>query len=132
MQLIDFDKNFYESIEGKDEIGIEEKGIYRTIIIDGKKAGIVGIIPTNYPGTAFVQILITPEFRGQNLTKDVEEMLAREHGITEMLATIKKDNTASIRAHEKAGFQYLTEPELDELRKKGFLDINKTRLIKKI
>lgn len=130
MELIDFDQEFYNSIPGKDEIEVSEKGTYRTILIDGKKAGIVGFIPTNFDGSAFFMILIAPEFRGQNLTGEAEEMLARKYEISEMLATIKKENTASIRAHEKAGFEYIPENEIKELRKKGFLKENETRLRK--
>ena len=132
MKLTDFDKDFYESIPGKDEIGVSKKGTYQTVVIDGKKAGIVGFIPSKFKDMAFFQILIAPEFRGQGLTKEAEEMLAKEHRITEMLATIKKDNVTSIKAHEKAGFEYLPEQKLIDLREKGFLKDDETRLIKKM
>ena len=132
MQLIDFDKEFYESIEGKDKIFMSERGHYHTFTVEGKKAGVVGVMPAKIEGSALFQILVAPEFRGKNLTKEAEEMVARKYGITEMLATIKKDNIASIKAHEKAGFEHLPESKLEELRQRGFLDNDKIRMRKKI
>ena len=128
MQLIDFDPDFYNSLPGKDMIEISEKGTYKTIFVDGEKAGIVGFIPSKILDMAFFQILIDPKFHGQGLTKEAEEMLAREYGITEMIATIKKGNIASIRAHEKAGFRYIPESELKEIREKGLLKNDEIRM----
>ena len=130
MKLQDFDEQFYNSIPGKNEIGIEEKGFYHTIVLGDKKVGIVGFIPTKFEDMGFIQIIIAPEFRGQNLTKEAEEMLAKKYGLKELLATIKKENTASIRAHEKAGFQDIPESNLEELRKKGFLKDDDIRMSK--
>lgn len=132
MELQDFDQKFYKSIDGHDKILVKKQGIYHTVIVVGRKAGIVGYIPTKIPKHAgFVQIAIASGFRGKGLVQQAEDLLARKYNLKELYATIKKTNIASIRAHQKAGFKILDDKDLNNLRKRGVLKNNEIRLVKK-
>lgn len=130
IQLKEFDEFFFKSLKEHKEILILESGFYYTIIKDGKKIGIVGFIPAKLKDSGFIQIIIAPEFRGQGFVKISEEALIKKHNLKIIYATIKKNNIASIRAHEKLGFKYIKEEKLNEFRKKGTLKISETRLEK--
>lgn len=131
VKLANFDDSFLKSLPDFRKIGLDLKGIYHTIIINGQKAGVVGYIPAKgEEKTGFVQIILKDDFRGLGLMALVEELLARKYNLKTLLATIKKDNLASIRAHEKSGFKLLSAKELDDLRKKGFLKEDEFRFFK--
>lgn len=122
VKLANFDDNFFKSLPDFRKIGLDSKGIYHTIIIDDQKAGVVGYIPTKgKEKTGFVQIILKDDFRGLGILVLAEDLLAKKYNLKTLLATIKKDNLASIRAHEKSGFKLLSAEELEDLRKKGFL-----------
>ncbi|MEI8339533.1 MAG: GNAT family N-acetyltransferase [bacterium] len=132
-ELADFNQNYLDSLPGKEEIVISDKGLYHTIICDGTPAGVVGFIkPKSETQTdwGFVQIIIASEFRGRGLVKIAEDLLAEKYGLKKLLATIKLENIASMKSHKKLGFKILSEEKIMELRTKGLLKENEVRLEK--
>ncbi|MEI7741059.1 MAG: GNAT family N-acetyltransferase [bacterium] len=130
MELKPFDREFFDSLPGHEEVVIEPDGIYYTITLHGEKAGVVGAIPSREPKSAFVQIVLAPEFRGRGLTSRAEDELARLHELKTLFATINNDNFASLKAHSKAGFTILSEEKLTHLRELGKLKPNQIRMEK--
>ena len=132
IKLAKFDKKYFNSLDGHEEIVISEKGFYYTILVNNKKAGVVGYIPSHaFKKSGFIQIVIDPDFRGKGLVKIAEDLLAKKHNLEVLWATIKKENIASIRAHQKIGFQIMDEKELERLREQGFLKEDEIRLEKR-
>ena len=122
IELKDFDKDFFETLPGREEIFMSEKGTYYTVVSDGKKAGVVGYIPVGTAGDiGFTQTVLAPEFRGKGLSGAAKELMVKKHGLKTLLATIRKGNIASIKAAEKIGFKMLSEEKMADLRAKGFL-----------
>lgn len=132
IHLKDFDQLYLKSLPGFEEVSINNQGFYHTIFVDNKKAGIVGYIPAKFPDDAgFVQIIIDPEFRGQGLVEKAEDLLAQKYDLKILYATISSNNTASIKAHQKAGFEMIEDKELERLRQVASLEQEQIRLIKK-
>lgn len=131
INLDKFDKEYLKTLDGHEKILFVENGIYYTILYNNKKAGIVGYIPVKFPKcSGFIQIIIDTNFRGQGLVKIVEDLLVQKHDLKNLYATIKKENIASIRTHQKIGFKIVDDKKINELRKKGFLKENEIRLEK--
>lgn len=131
IKLDKFDKEYFENLDGREEIFVTNKGIYYTILYNKQKAGIIGYVPAKFPkDSGFVQIVIDTHFRGRGLVKIAENLLAQKHNFKILYATIKKKNIASIRAHQKIGFKMINNKKLNELREKGHLKENEIRLEK--
>lgn len=79
-----------------------------------------------------VQVVISPEFRGQGLLQKAYDLLAKRYNLKILQATIKKTNIASLKAHQKAGFEMLSEEEMIILREKGLLKEDRIRMMKNI
>ncbi|MFA4952628.1 MAG: GNAT family N-acetyltransferase [Candidatus Pacearchaeota archaeon] len=131
MQLKKFDKEFYESISDNKKLPLDTRATYYTVIVDNKKIGIIGFIPARFPAHAgFVQIILALEFRGKGLVKQAEDLLVKKYKIKTLFATIKKSNSASIKAHKKIGFEEISKEQINNLREKGFLKDDEIRLVK--
>lgn len=130
VKLNDFDNDFFKTLKDKDNIILGD-GKYYTILYDNKKVGIVGYIPCKNPeNSGFVQIILSPEYRGKGLVRQAEDFLAKKHNIKLFYITIKNNNIAAIKSHEKSGFVLLNEYKLKSLREKGLLKDDETRLSK--
>ncbi|HDQ16552.1 MAG TPA: GNAT family N-acetyltransferase [Candidatus Vogelbacteria bacterium] len=131
IELTDFDEDFLESLQDYNQIEIKPEGTYHIIVVNSQKAGVVGFIPVkNEKRTGFVQIILKDNFRGLGVMALVEDLLAKKYNLETLLTTIKKDNLASIRTHEKSGFKLLDTKELNDLRERGFLKENELRFRK--
>ena len=134
IDLIEFDQDFLETIEGNEEVLLRDDGVYYVFTVDSKPAGIVGFIPVedgmSDGNQGFVQIAIHQEYRGKGLVKLAEDALAKKHDVTALYATIDQENKASIKAHIKSGFELEDVERLQYLREQGLLKSNEIRLRK--
>jgi len=127
--LSKFDMKFFNSLKDKKEIILDlRNGIYHTILFNNKKVGIVGYIKTKDSKIGFVQIIISPKFRGKGFMIS-EDILAKKYNLKVLLATIKKENVQSIKAHKKIGF--IEFPKQKYSDKYKMLSKDKVRLYKK-
>jgi RimJ/RimL family protein N-acetyltransferase len=138
-----FDKKFYLRQVPKEDQDMTSLGspecIKYDIIIDiGEDqfvmaiAGFVGYLPAKKdPQIGFIQIFIFPKFRGQGILKMAEDLIAKEHNLKSLWATIDLDNVASIKSHLKAGFKYFSKAQIKKWNDLGLLRADKqTRLYK--
>jgi HAD superfamily hydrolase (TIGR01509 family) len=131
IKLGEFDEKYLKNLDDHKKILLKEKGIYHTILFNDKKIGIVGYIPAKSPDhSGFVQIIINRNHRGEGIVEVAENLLAQKYNLEILYATIEKTNDTSIRAHQKIGFATLSNEKLRNLKEKGFLKENETRLEK--
>ena len=134
LQLLPLDQEFLETIEGHEGVIIDEKGVYHVFSVDHEPAGIVGFIPlkdkTSEGNQGFVQIAISNKFRGKGLVRKAEDLLAEEHDLIVLYATIDEKNKASVAAHLKAGFEPEDPGKVEWLKQNGMLQKNEVRLRK--
>ncbi len=115
ISLDKFNRDFFEKLDGKEEIFFNESGFYYTILCDNKEAGIVGYLPVKFSeNTGFVQVITTPAFQRKGIVKIAEDLLVQKHNLKILYATIDKENIASIGAHQKAGFQIIDNKKLSK------------------
>jgi len=106
--LSPFDKEVYNSIEGKEHMFLREgEGTYYTIINSGKKVGIVGF--ANGKKNPFLTIGIIKKFRGKGILPKAYGALARSHGLRKAYVDIENTNKKSLEAHRAFGFKPTTE-----------------------
>lgn len=132
INLGEFNQEFFESLDGSRHIvspTISNEKYYHTVYAEGEPAGIVGFVPAeNMKDTGFVQIVLSPAYRGKGLISKIYERMIELHSLKTLYATIEKANTASIRAHDKIGFKILPEEKLQDLRAKGLLEPYEIRM----
>jgi len=118
-KLDDFDLEYFKTLEGEDgwiAIGQEncKNQRYYTVIGEGgEKLGIVGVYDTDDEQN-LTHVVVDPKFRGQGLTSKFYEALMTKENINFLTATVDRDNIASIKAHEKAGFKKVSDRKYEE------------------
>ena len=132
MLLGQFNKNYFESLEGHENVlPPNYRTIYYTIISAGVKVGVVGYFIPFFPKhSGFVQILIEVKFRGKMFAEQATNLLIKKDNLEILFATIDKANFPSINLMLKLGFKFVSGKRMDDLRRKGFLKENELRLIK--
>jgi len=134
--LGEFNQEFFESLDDARQIEkptFATEKFYHTVFVDGEQAGVVGFIPSNsMPDTGFVQIVLNHAYRGKGLIGKIYERLIELHNLKALYATILRDNTASIRAHDKIGFKMLAEDEMVKLRERGLLQNYEIRMRREV
>jgi RimJ/RimL family protein N-acetyltransferase len=127
IKLIKFDTEYFKSLPDRSKILFDNNQPFYTIINQKKqKVGVCGVLRN-----MFFQILIHPDFRGQNIVKQASDEVIKKLKLKQLFATIDITNIASLKAHLKAGFKELPATEVKKLRKTGKLKSTQTRLIKK-
>lgn len=105
-ELVGFDKEYFEELEGVDGWNALEgdyyiKQQYFTVLGDnGEKLGIIGIYDTEDEQNV-THTVVDPKFRGKGLAAKFKDALMDELDIEFITLTIDLDNEASIRAAEK-------------------------------
>jgi len=136
VKLKPFSRSFFNTLSGKEAVLDPDRfefTEYRTILVNGEKAGVVGMIfPKGDRSWGAIQIALEPRFRGKGLLQACEDMLASELKVYNLYATIEKENIHSINSHKRAGFRMLSEVDLKKIRKQGFLKESQVRLYKRL
>lgn len=119
--LADFDEKYFHSIaeDGEDEwiaSGMKNCKNQRYYTVLGKndvKLGIVGVYDTD-DDRNITHILIDPEFRGKGLLQKFYAQLMRKEKLPFLTATINIDNIVSVKSHEKAGFEKVSDKAFED------------------
>ena len=134
--LGDFNQEYFDSLPDTDKIvapAFGQEDFYHTVYVEGQPIGIAGVIPSKkLPDTAFMQIVLTPDWRGKGLIEPVYEKLTELHDLKTLYATIDNDNKNSQLAHKKLGFKPLSDDKIADLRARGLLASDAIRLEKEI
>ena len=126
--LVDFDKSIYDSIPMDDQFRLPDSLINDpdtklfTIKINGQIAGVTGFIKKK--NRYYFQIAILPKFRGMNILNKSVNFLKEKYKIKQLISVIEKDNIASIKAHEKNGFQRNNQLEKELWSNKKYVYIS--------
>jgi RimJ/RimL family protein N-acetyltransferase len=120
IKLGKYDSKFHNTIpeNPNHSISLDDHKNKHTILVNGKKAGIVAVKDLSHP---FWQIRIHPDHRGTGLLEKSAHALAKKYNKKELVATINKDNIASTKSHSNAGFTRDHEKE-KSLSEKGLLN----------
>jgi RimJ/RimL family protein N-acetyltransferase len=131
INLMSMDEQFLKTIKDYKKMyyNPNKNNFYYTIIYNGNKAGITGIILEN--NLRFFQIALHSKYRGKGLLKNAVDLIAQKHNLNIIFSTIESDNISSIKAHEKAGFKSLPKNKIKELIKLNKLEEGQTRMYKK-
>lgn len=130
VKLATFDVSFLKRIKDYRKIHLDpEDGIFYTIILGGKKAGVIGF-KTKETNLHFLKIGIHQNFRGQGIFEKALNLLAEKHKIKRIYSTVALTNIASVKAHEKIGFKRIPKREEDELKEKKLLLKRNIRMVK--
>jgi len=128
-----FDEEYWDSLpKDKDEIFYNPKrGNYYTLLLNKKiNTGITGVILNpKYKEFGFFQIYIDKAYRGKGLLKIAAQLIFKKYKLKSLIATIKKYNTASIKAHQKAGFVEVSKVDQADLIERGFQKKDEVRYI---
>lgn len=128
-----FDEEYWETLpKDKDKIFFNPKrSDYYTLLLDKKiKVGITGVILNpKYKDFGFFQIYIDKGYRKKGLVKIAAKLIFDKYKLTSLIATIKKDNIASIKAHQKAGFIEVDKLKQTDLIERGYQKKDEVRYI---
>ena len=130
IKLAPFDNDFLVTI--KDYIKIHLKpddGTYYTILVDGKKAGVIGFKVEN-DKKYDLKIGIHQDFRGQGVFRIALDLLVRKHKIDKMYSEVAIANKASVKAHQKIGFKHISQKQENILKQKGLVYKRNMMLVK--
>lgn len=78
-------------------------------IIEDKNNNFIGQVRFDTEEEAIISISIAESFRGRHLAPAIIKACSAKCGLKTVFAYIKKNNAPSIKAFEKAGYQYLQE-----------------------
>ena len=133
ISLGSFDEEFWDSLPNdKEKIFFNPKrSSYHTLLLNSKiKVGIAGVILNpKYKEYGFFQIYIVKSYRGKNILHIAAKLIFKKYKLTSLIATIKKNNKASIKAHLKAGFVYVEEIRQADLIERGYQKKDEVRLV---
>lgn len=136
ISLGDFNQEYFDSLADNRRIvapTFKNEDFYHTVYADGQPIGVAGVIlSSTLSDTGFVQIVLTPDWRGRGLIGPIYRKLAERHDLTTLYATIDEDNKVSQQAHRKLGFKSLSSEKIADLRQRGLLQPNQIRLIKEL
>lgn len=127
ISLSPFDREVFNSIEGKEHMFLREKeGTYYTFKDGNEDIGIVGF--NNGTDIPFLQIGIIKKHRGKGFLVKAYNMLAKKHNFKKVYVDIEQSNKKSIESHRDFGFKEL--PKIESVDKRYYpTDV---RLYKKI
>ena len=131
--LGDFDQDFWNSLpKDKEKMFFNSKrSFYHTMLLNDKtKVGIAGVILNpKHKEFGFFQIYIVKSYRGKNLLLQAAKLIFKKYKLKSLIATIKKNNQASIKAHLKIGFIPVDEIKHADIIERGYQKKDEIRLI---
>jgi len=131
IKLAPFDSNFLVAIKDYVKIHLKpDEGTYYTILVDGKKAGVIGFKVEDNKKYG-LKIGIHQDYRGQGVFGLALDLLARTHNINRMYSEVAIANKASVKAHQKIGFKRLSPKQENLLKDKGVMYKRNMMLLKK-
>jgi len=131
-----FNQEYFDELPDTDQIDaptFKNEDFYHTVYVDGLPVGVAGVVPSRTLSEAgFMQIVLTPDWRGKGLIGPIYDQLADWHNLQTLYATIKIDNKISLLAHRKIGFHPLSDAKIADLRKRHLLKPDEIRLVKEL